>query len=209
MVLQDFPPRYNARFAVQPEHPEPAYRRAGADLCLPEILCFKYTHKVGRDNRVKYNWRVLQLLPDQERTSYAGLCVEVLKRSDGELIVRYEGHRVATPEPLPRMGALWAGVTAWSPGPELRHVVSSVEDHHISRSQQRRLAALEPVRPTEPALKPVAGHNAAAKAIASTTSNPWTRTSTPTQFAWWKATQKGRLKGCPCGPSRGNWAYPA
>ena len=89
-VLQDFLPRYNARFAVQPEHPEPAYRPADPDLCLSEILCFKDTRKVARDNTVKYNWRVLQLLPDQERTSYAGLRVEVLERPDGELIVRYE-----------------------------------------------------------------------------------------------------------------------
>ena len=149
-VLRDFLPRYNARFAVQPEHSEPAYRPAAHDLCLSEILCFKDTRKVGRDN----NWRVLQLLPDQERTSYAGLRVEVLERPDGLLIVRYEGRRVATQEPPPRMGALWAGVTAWSPGPELKRVVSSVGDHHISRSQQRRLAALEPVRPAESAPNP-------------------------------------------------------
>ena len=77
-VLQDFLPRYNARFAVQPEHSAPAYRLADPDLCWPEILCSKDTRKVARDNTVKYNWRVLQLLPDQERTSYAGLRVEVL-----------------------------------------------------------------------------------------------------------------------------------
>ena len=110
-VLQDFLPRYNARFAVQPEHPEPAYRPADSDLCLSEILCFKDTRKVARDNTVKYNWRVLQLLHDQERTSYAGLRVEVLERPDGELIVRYDGRRVATQEPPPRMGALWASVS--------------------------------------------------------------------------------------------------
>ena len=95
-MLQDFLPRYNARFAVQPEHPEPAYRPADPDLCLPETLCFKDTRRVARDNTVTYNWRVLQLLPDQERTSYAGLRVEVLERPDGELIVRYDGRRVAT-----------------------------------------------------------------------------------------------------------------
>ena len=44
------------------------------------------------------------------RTSYAVLRVEVLERPDGQLIVRYEGRRVATQEPPPRMGALWAGV---------------------------------------------------------------------------------------------------
>ena len=215
-VLQDFLPRYNARFAVQPDHPEPAYRPADPDLILSEILCFKDTRKVGRDNTVKYNWRVLQLLPDRERTSYAGLRVEVLERPNGQLIVRYEGRRVATQEPPPRMGALWAGVTAWSPGPELKRVVSSVGDHHISRSQQRRLAALEPVRPAAPALKPVAGKDAAAKDAASKTSNPWTRTPTPTQLARWKAIQKGRLKGLSLRAisrelgislSRGEWAF--
>ncbi len=110
-VLRDFLPCYNARFAVTPEHPEPAYRPADPDLCLAETLCFKDTRKVGRDNTVKYQWRVLQLLPDQERTSYAGLRVEVLERPDGQLIVRYEGHRVSTQEPPPRMGALWAGIS--------------------------------------------------------------------------------------------------
>ena len=194
-VLRDFLPRFNARFAVQPDHPETAYRPVSPELCLSETLCFKHTRKVARDNTVKYNWRVLQLLPDQERTNYAGLRVEVLERPDGQLIVRYEGRRVATQEPPPRMGALWAGATAWSPGLELRRAVSSVGDHHISRSQQRRLAALEPVRPAAPAVKPVAGKEAAAKDAASKTSNPWTRTPTPTQLARWKAIQKGRLKG--------------
>ena len=172
-VLRDYLPRYNARFAVQPEHPEPAYRPADHDLCLPEILCFKDTRKVARDNTVKYHWRVLQLLPNQDRTSYAGLRVEVLERPDGELIVRYQARRVATQEPPPRMGARWASVTAWSPGPELRRVVSSVGDHHISRSQRRRLTALEPVRPAEPAFKLVASKDAAEQATASTGSNPW------------------------------------
>ena len=74
-------------------------------------------------------------------------------------------------------------------------MVSSVGDHHISQSQRRRLAALEPVRPTEPALKTVAGKNAAAKETASSASNPWERTPTPTQLARWKAIQQARLKG--------------
>ena len=74
-------------------------------------------------------------------------------------------------------------------------MVSSVGDHHISRSQQRRLAALEPVRPAEPALKAIAGQHTAAKATASEATNPWERTPTPTQLSRWKAIQKGRLKG--------------
>ena len=104
-MLQDFLPRYNARFAELPEHPEPAYRPAAPDLCLPEILCFKDTRKAGGNITVKYNWQVLKLLPDQERTSSTGLRVEVLERPDGELTVRYEGRRAATQKPPPRMGA--------------------------------------------------------------------------------------------------------
>ena len=61
---------------------------------------------------MKYHWPVLQLLRDRERPSYAGLRVEVLERPDSELIVKYQGHTVATQEPPPRMGALWASVTA-------------------------------------------------------------------------------------------------
>ena len=101
---------------------------------------------------------------------------------------------------------LWAGATAWSPGPELKRIVSSVGDHHISRSQQRRLAALEPVPPAAPAIKPVAGKEAAAKDAASKTSNPWD--------AYAHANPAGPVEGDPespaqghvaCGPSNGSW----
>ena len=189
-VLRDFLPRFNARFAVQPEHPDAAYRPVAADLCLSETLCFKHARKVGRDNTVKYHWRVLQLLPDRERPSYAGLRVEVLERLDSELIVQYQGHTVATQDPPPRMGALWAAVSPWSPGPELRRIVSSMGDHHISKSPQRRLAALEPVRIDEARVKTVAEKDVVSKAPAT-----WGRTPTPTQKARWKAIQQARLKG--------------
>ena len=98
--------------------------------------------------------------------------MEVLERPDGELIVRFEGRRVATQEPPPRMGALWDGVTAWSPGPELKRVVSSVGDHHISRSQQRRLATLEPVRPAEATTKRGTKNNTGEKDTSSNVSSP-------------------------------------
>ena len=185
-----FLPRFNARFTVQPEHPDAAYRPVASDRCLSETLCFKHTRKVAWDNTVKHHWRVLQLLPDRERPSYAGLRVEVLERPDSELIVQYQGHTVATHEPPPRMGTLWAAVNPWSPGPELKRIVSNVGDHHISKSQQRCLAALEPVRIYEARVKTVAAKDAVSKAQAT-----WGRTPTPTQKARWKAIQQARLKG--------------
>ena len=73
-VLQEFLPRFNARFAVAAEQPsETAYRPVPAELPLTETICIKDTRKVARDNTVKYHWRVLQLLPGAERPSYAGL----------------------------------------------------------------------------------------------------------------------------------------
>ena len=93
-VLEEFLPRFNARFAVTAEHPEMAYRPVPAGRSLTETICIKDTRKVARDNTVKYQWRVLQLLPGAERPSYAGLRVDVLERADGELMVRYQGEAV-------------------------------------------------------------------------------------------------------------------
>ena len=88
-VLQDFLPRYNTQFAVPPELAGPAYRPWCSQRPLEEILCFKHTRKVARDNTVKYQWRTPQLLPGTERPSYAGVQVEVLEHTDGRLQVRH------------------------------------------------------------------------------------------------------------------------
>ena len=74
-------------------------------------------------------------------------------------------------------------------------VVRSVGDHHISRSWQRRLAALEPVRPAETTTKRGTKKNMGEKDASRNISGPWERTPTPTQVAPWKAIQKGRLNG--------------
>ena len=93
-VLQEFLPRFNARFAVAAEQQERAYRPVPTELSLTEAICLKHTRKVARDNTVKYQWRVLQLLPGMDRPSYAGLQAEVLERADGELMISYHGETV-------------------------------------------------------------------------------------------------------------------
>ena len=62
-VLQNFLPRFNARFAVAAEQSETAYRPVPEDLSLTETVSIRDTRKVARDNTVKFQWRVLQLLP--------------------------------------------------------------------------------------------------------------------------------------------------
>ena len=74
--------------------------------------------------------------------------------------------------------------------PELKRIVSNVGDHHISKFQQRRLAALEPVHLDEATVKTVAGKDVASKALITCG-----RTPTPTQKARWKAIQQARLNG--------------
>ena len=89
-VLQEYLPRFNARFSVAAEQPQTAYRPVPDGLSLIETICLKDTRKVARDNTVKYQWRVSQFLPGEERPNYAGLRVDVLERADGDLMIRYE-----------------------------------------------------------------------------------------------------------------------
>ena len=86
-VLQEFLPRFNARFAVAAEQPETAHRPLPDELSLTATICLKDTRKVARDNTVKYQWRVLQLLPGEERPSYSGLRVDVLNQSQGGMCI--------------------------------------------------------------------------------------------------------------------------
>ena len=119
LVLQEFLPRFNARFAVAAEQPEAAYRPVPDELSLTETICLKDTRKVARDNTVKYHWRALQLLPGAERPSYAGLRVEVLERADGELLLQYQGEAVDFQEGPPPSSVLWGADTGCSPDPGL------------------------------------------------------------------------------------------
>ena len=86
-VLEQFLPRFNRRFQVPPQHPEPAFRPLDPELCLDQILCFKHRRKVAKDNTVRFQLHTLQLLPGPERPSYAGAAVEVLEGLDGRLTV--------------------------------------------------------------------------------------------------------------------------
>ena len=86
-VLEQFLPRFNRRFRVPPQHPDPAFRLLDPDLCLEQVLCFKHRRRVAKDNTVRFQLRTLQLLPGRERPSYGGAAVEVLEGLDGRLSV--------------------------------------------------------------------------------------------------------------------------
>lgn len=94
-TLQDFLPRFNARFGVPPSRSEKAYRQPPA-ADLDGILCFKYHRSVAADNTIRFFGRTLQLLPGLQRPSYAHARVEVQERLDGSLVVFYQGETIAS-----------------------------------------------------------------------------------------------------------------
>ena len=121
-VLQQFLPRLNRHFGVPAQCPEPAFRPMDPESRLGHILCFKHRRRVARDNTVKYYRHTLQLLPSQQRRSYAGAVVVVLEGLDGRLLLQHEGRIIAsqdapsTPEELRDGKACPAIASAPTPG---------------------------------------------------------------------------------------------
>ena len=153
---------------------------------LTEILCFKHPRKVAKDNTVKYNWRTLQLLPSQDRPSYAGAKVEILELPDGSLRIQHQGETIPSREAPKSPGAMRATSGALAPTPEIGGIVSRLVKHRLTQPQLRNLAFLEassnedeqdankrPETP-EPLPEPV---------------------PTPRQLALWKAVQHAKLQG--------------
>ena len=108
-VMQQFLPRFNRRFQVPAQCPEPAYRPLEEGLPLRQILCFKHRSPVAKDNTVKYHRHTLQLLPSQQRRSYAEAVVVVLEGLDGRLSLQHEGRIIASQDAPPSPGVLLNG----------------------------------------------------------------------------------------------------
>ena len=105
-VLKQFRPRFNRRFGVPPKSPESAFRPVEPGLRLGQVLCFKHRRRVARDNTVKYYSHTLQLLPTQQRRSYAGAVVVVPEALDGRLSLQHEGRIIASQEAPPSPASL-------------------------------------------------------------------------------------------------------
>jgi transposase len=95
-ALWAFLPAFNARFAVPPAEPGPAYRPLPPDFEPDRVFCFKYERVVQPDNTVHFAGRQLQLRPTPERASWARARVEVHERLDGSLALAYRGTFILT-----------------------------------------------------------------------------------------------------------------
>ena len=109
-VLKQFLPRFNRRFQVPAQCPDPAFRPLPPDLRLGQVLCFKHKRRVAKDNTVQFQRHTLQLLPDRQRRSYAGAAVVVLQGLDGRLSLQHEGRIIAAQEAPPSPGSLRNGI---------------------------------------------------------------------------------------------------
>ena len=117
-VLKQFLPRFNRRFQVPAQCPDPAFRPLPPDqLHLGQVLCFKHKRRVARDNTVKSQRHTLQLLPGRLRRSSAGAAVLVLHGLDGRLSLQHEGRIIAAQEARPSPGSLRNGVKPSSGDP--------------------------------------------------------------------------------------------
>lgn len=91
-LLASFLPRFDARFAVPPADPRPAWRPVPAGVRLDRVLVFKYRRKVARDHTIRLDGQVLQLARGRGGRGYAGRLVEVHVRLDGS-VVAFDGER--------------------------------------------------------------------------------------------------------------------
>ena len=136
---------------------------------------------MDRDNTVKYRWRTLQLLLGRERTSYAGVHVEVLERPDGQLLVEYQGRTIPTQEAPPRPSLTRAL------SPTLRHPPSLNGGANGSGYHHPLLATLETLGAN--------GAKSTRPSRARKHAAPTQRKPTPRQKALWEAVQEAKLRG--------------
>ena len=185
-VLEQFIPRFNAQSGVRPELPDAAYRPVDPALNLTGILCFKHPRKMAKDNTVKYNWRTLQLLPGEDRPSYAGAKVEVLELPGGSLRIQHQGKIIPSREAPGSPGALRATSGALAPTPETGGIVNRLVKHRLTQPQLQNLATLV-----------AAGADDEGDRLPDYVENHAIRKPEPTprQLALWKAVQHAKLQG--------------
>ena len=186
-VLQQFLPRFNRRFGVPAQCPEPAFRPMGPESRLGHILCFKHRRRVARDNTVKYYRHTLQLLPTQQRRNYAGAVVVVLEGLDGRLSLQHEGRIISSQEAPPSPASLRSR-NGTSPAATIRP-----SDPELASKPSAAALALLGARPDQEVDAHAAAIDDPDVAWLRVIASP--RKPTFLQQERWKAVQQAKLQG--------------
>ncbi|MGE5590801.1 MAG: integrase core domain-containing protein [Bacillota bacterium] len=103
--LEDFIPRYNARFATTPADPGSAFLPVPQNFAWNDVFSFRHRRQVANDNTIAFHGRALAIPPQSSRRNYARATVEVREHLGGEWSVSYEGQclvRFTAPDELPK-----------------------------------------------------------------------------------------------------------
>jgi transposase len=95
-VLADYLIIFNRDFQVTPLMADSAYRKTGRGFIPDKYFCNKYKRVVGGDNVIKFNGKRIQIVPLNERASFAHAHVEVHQKLDDSLSVCYQGDYLRT-----------------------------------------------------------------------------------------------------------------
>lgn len=93
-VLSELLSRVGAPGAIAPARAGAAYRPLPEQLTPEAVFCFKEIRTVAADNTVRLGNRCLELLPNQERTSFVRTQVEVREQLDGHAAIYHQGNPV-------------------------------------------------------------------------------------------------------------------
>lgn len=89
-VLAGWLPRFNARFAVPPADPQPAWQAWPAGRSAEAVFCFQYPRRIAPDATLSWDGRPLALPPRRDGRSWARLSVTLQERLDGSLWVHHD-----------------------------------------------------------------------------------------------------------------------
>ena len=96
-VLEEYLPRFNARFVVPAAQPGLAWQAIPATLA-EDCFCWHEERTVSRDNMISYHGRRVQLLASEQRTSWVRCKVMIHEQFDGTRRIVYQKQSIPSRE---------------------------------------------------------------------------------------------------------------
>ena len=131
VFLGAFLARFNKRFGVQAETPGQAYRPRLSAAKADAALCFKHERVVHRDNIVRLDGMIFQILPGPNRLGYANATVTICESLDSRYSIFYKGKHLpaklkparllVVPRAVKPLGTLTPVAPGHPPKPDSNH----------------------------------------------------------------------------------------